>query len=441
MGTGPMEPTRAMRREAGLDARRVAVFGLGYVGLPLIRACVNAGHQVIGFDVNRGVVDGLRNGRSHVDDVADQEIQDWTTRSFLPTTDTKDLSGIDVFVICVPTPLTDAGGPDLTMVKAASATVSRALGAASASPLVVLESTTYPGTTEEVVLPILEESGLLAGKDFALAFSPERIDPGNKSWTFENTPKIVGGLTPDCAAAAEAFYAPLATKVVTVKGLKEAEMAKLLENTYRHVNIALVNELARLCHVMGIDIWDVIAAAETKPYGFQAFRPGPGVGGHCIPIDPNYLGHRVRVETGRAFRFVELAQDINSSMPEYVVQRVAEMLNAEGIALRGSQVLLLGLSYKADVADARETPATRIIEQLEHRGAVVSVHDPSVASLVVGGKTHAIVEDLHTALEEATCVVLLQAHSSYMSMGKEIASTFLLDTRGTQWLPPSTTRL
>lgn len=330
--------------------KRVAVFGLGYVGLPLIRACINAGHAVIGFDINPNVVANLKAGRSHIDDVDDDEIQRWLAIGFLPTTHQSDLTQIDVFIICVPTPLSKSGGPDLTAVEAATNTIEAHLDD-KRRPLVVLESTTYPGTTEEIVKPILEKNGRTAGRDFALAFSPERIDPGNKTFTFENTPKVVGGFTHQCAVAATEFYQELVVQVVPVKGLKEAEMTKLLENTYRHVNIALVNELAKLSHLMGIDIWDVIQAAETKPYGFQAFRPGPGVGGHCIPIDPNYLSHRVRTELGQSFRFVELAQEINASMPHYVVQRVQNFSTrmASRSAERPSSFLVLPTSVTSPI--------------------------------------------------------------------------------------------
>jgi UDP-N-acetyl-D-glucosamine dehydrogenase len=409
--------------------KRVAVFGLGYVGLPLIRACINAGHAVIGFDINPNVVANLKAGRSHINDVDDDEIQRWLATGFLPTTHQSDLTQIDVFIICVPTPLTKSGGPDLTAVEAATRTIEAQLND-KLKPLVVLESTTYPGTTEEVVKPILEKNGRTAGRDFALAFSPERIDPGNKTFTFENTPKVVGGFTHQCAVAATEFYQEIVVQVVPVKGLKEAEMTKLLENTYRHVNIALVNELAKLSHLMGIDIWDVIQAAETKPYGFQAFRPGPGVGGHCIPIDPNYLSHRVRTELGQSFRFVELAQEINASMPHYVVQRVQEILNEDGIALSGAAILILGVTYKRDIADIRESPAVPVIKELVRLGANVSYHDPYVDDLIIGATQIPRSTDLPIDVPNAACIILIQDHSEYRENAALLEARRILDTRG-----------
>jgi nucleotide sugar dehydrogenase len=408
---------------------RVAVFGLGYVGLPLIRACVNQGRTVVGFDIDEQKVECLNQGRSHVDDVHDHEVADWLTRSFRPTTNPDDLTDIDVFVICVPTPLTKAGGPDLGAVETATRTIEERLDK-ERIPLVVLESTTYPGTTEEVVKPILEKNGLIAGIDFHLAFSPERIDPGNQTWTFENTPKVVGGLTPECAEAAAAFYEPITGGVVRTKGLKEAEMAKLLENTYRHVNIALVNEMWKLSHELGIDIWDVIDAAETKPYGFQAFRPGPGVGGHCIPIDPNYLSHRVKEELGQPFRIVELAQEINASMPEFVIKRAQEMLNEQGRSLKGSTILILGVAYKKDIGDSRESPALPLMKGLLKRGATVTFDDPFIAEVEANGSSLERVEERDAAIEAAHLVILVQDHSAYAALLGGIEGQRLLHTRG-----------
>ena len=360
-----------------MTSQRVAVLGLGYVGIPLVGACIKAGHEVVGFDSDERVVASLNSGLSHIDDVPASEIARWLGHGFVATANASELVDIDVFIICVPTPLSEDGSPDLTAVERASGTVAAQLEGAR-KPLVVLESTTYPGTTEEIVKPILESNGLRATDDFCLAFSPERIDPGNQTWDFQNTPKVVGGLTQSCGDRAVAFYSTVTTKVVRTKGLKEAEMAKLLENTYRHVNIALVNELAKVSNLLGIDFWDVIAAAETKPYGFQAFRPGPGVGGHCIPIDPNYLDHRVRTELGQTLRFVELAQDINSSMPAYVVQRVVHLLAQHEMQIESAVVLLLGVTYKPNVADLRETPATAVVRELRRLGATVQFHDPLV---------------------------------------------------------------
>ncbi|MDO9484872.1 MAG: nucleotide sugar dehydrogenase [Actinomycetota bacterium] len=408
---------------------RVAVLGLGYVGIPLVGACIKAGHSVLGFDTDDRVVANLNGGLSHVDDVASVEISSWVSQGFIATSDASTLTDIDVFIICVPTPLSDDGSPDLSAVRAASLTVAAQLDAAR-KPLVVLESTTYPGTTEEIVKPILESRGAIAKADFCLAFSPERIDPGNKEWDFQNTPKIVGGLTESCTDRAVEFYLTVTTEVVRTKGLKEAEMAKLLENTYRHVNIALVNELAKISHLLDIDFWDVIAAAETKPYGFQAFRPGPGVGGHCIPIDPNYLGHRVRTELGQSVRFVELAQEINASMPAYVVHRTEQLLRSDGKSLAGADILLLGVTYKANIGDQRESPAFGVARELRKAGAQVRFHDPLVESWIVDEESVPKMHDLASASAQATCSILLQAHDCYREPTALLGARLLLNTQG-----------
>jgi len=294
--------------------------------------------------------------------------------------------------------------------------------------LVVLESTTYPGTTDEIVRPMLEKaSGLAVGIDFHLAFSPERIDPGNERYGMRNTPKVVGGITPACTEAAAAFYGQVCDTVVKAKSAREAEMAKLLENTYRHVNIALVNEMSIFCHELGIDLWDAIRCAATKPFGFQAFYPGPGVGGHCIPIDPNYLSYKVRAELKHPFRFVELAQEINSRMPGYVVDRAAELLNTDAKALNGAKVLLLGVTYKNDIADQRESPARPIARKLLQRGALLSYHDPFVDSWQVDGTD---VRRAESPAEQADLTILLQAHAQYDLDSIAASAHLLFDTRG-----------
>src|SRR6202046_2571927 len=376
---------RASGGDLGRDhmpAQDVLVIGLGYVGLPLAVQAARAGFRVTGYDTRAEIASGLMAGHSHVDDVTDAEVAAMLGRGFLATTDEAAAGQPDVIVICVPTPLSVADGPDLSAVRAAAATAGRLLRSGT---LVSLESTTYPGTTEEVVRPVLEKaSGLSAGIGFSLAFSPERIDPGNPDYGFANTPKIVGGVTPACADAAAAFYGRICDQVVRAKSAREAEMAKLLENTYRHVNIALVNEMAIFCHELGVDLWDAIRCAATKPFGFQPFYPGPGVGGHCIPIDPNYLGYKVRT-LGYPFRFVELAQEINARMPAYVVDRAVELLNLAGKPLTGSHILLLGVTYKKDVADQRESPVKVIAAKLRSRGADLCYHDPHVAAWAVSG--------------------------------------------------------
>jgi UDP-N-acetyl-D-glucosamine dehydrogenase len=410
-----------------MRAQDVLVIGLGYVGLPLAIQAARAGFQVTGLDTSQEKVAGLMAGRSHVDDVTDAEIAEMLDHGFRATADAATVGLQDVIVICVPTPLSEADGPDLSAVRAATATAGQLLRAGT---FVSLESTTYPGTTEEVVRPLLEKaSGLTAGIDFYLAFSPERIDPGNSVYGFRNTPKIVGGLTPSCTDAAEAFYSQVCDQVVRAKTSREAEMAKLLENTYRHVNIALVNEMAVFCRELDVDLWDAIRCAATKPFGFQPFYPGPGVGGHCIPIDPNYLSYKVRT-LGYPFRFVELAQEINGRMPSYVTDRAAELLNRHAKAVNGAKVLLLGVTYKRDIADQRESPARPLARKLLARGARLSYHDPYVPAWQVDGQVIPRAEDLEAALAAADLVILLQAHSSYDPAQLIRASRLLLDTRG-----------
>jgi UDP-N-acetyl-D-glucosamine dehydrogenase len=410
-----------------MPTQNVLVIGLGYVGLPLALQAARSGLRVTGLDTSEKIVAGLLAGRSHVDDVTDDEVAEMLAAGFGAAADEADVEPQDVIVICVPTPLSEAAGPDLSAVKAAAQTAGRLLRHGT---LVSLESTTYPGTTEEVVRPLLEKaSGLTAGLDFALAFSPERIDPGNPVYGFGNTPKVVGGLTPSCTDAAAAFYARICDQVVRAKSAREAEMAKLLENTYRHVNIALVNEMLIFCRELDVDLWDAIRCAATKPFGFQPFFPGPGVGGHCIPIDPNYLSYKVRT-LGYPFRFVELAQEINGRMPGYVTDRAAELLNRHAKAVNGAKVLLLGVTYKRDIADQRESPARPLARKLIGRGAVVSYHDPHVPAWQVDEQAIPRAEDLEAALAAADLVILLQVHHSYDPAQLAHRARLLLDTRG-----------
>jgi nucleotide sugar dehydrogenase len=407
--------------------QHLVVIGLGYVGLPLAQAAAAAGLTVTGLDRSARVVDGLNAARSHVDDLSDADIATMRQQGFTATSDPSVLASADIAVICVPTPLDAAGGPDLGAVHGAVGDI-----AANLHPgmLVVLESTTYPGTTDDEVRPALEAGGLVAGRDFFLAFSPERIDPGNPVYGITNTPKIVGGVTSDSTEAAAAFYGSFVDTVVTTRGAREAETAKLLENTYRHINIALVNEMARFCHELDIDLWDVIRAASSKPFGFQAFYPGPGVGGHCIPIDPNYLSYQVRAKLGYPFRFVELAQEINSTMPAYVARRIQDELNDVGRAVRGANVLLLGVTYKPNIADERESPARPLADALLNLGADLSFHDPFVPEWTTGGRSFARVADLDAAVKDADLVVLLQAHASYDLAHIASLAQRLFDTRG-----------
>lgn len=407
-------------------ASDVAIIGLGYVGLPLAEEASRVGLKVLGFDVSQRVVDGLNAGRSHVDDLSDGDIAEMTEAGFEATTDPSRLGEVSTIVICVPTPLSEDGGPDLGPVRAAVDTIAQHL---RAGQTIILESTTYPGTTDEVVRPALEASGLVAGTDFHLAFSPERIDPGNQEFGAKNTPKVVGGHTPACGDAAAAFYGQFVDTVVRAKGTREAETAKLLENTYRHINIALVNEMARFCHDLGIDLWDVIAAAKTKPFGFQAFYPGPGVGGHCIPIDPNYLSYNVRAKLGYPFRFVELAQEINATMPAYVVHRAQDILNGDGKALNGSTVLLLGVTYKPDIADQRESPAVPLAQQLIAKGATVQYFDAKVADWRAVPEAERV-DDLDAAVAAADLTVLVQNHKSFDVEALASTAQRFFDTRG-----------
>ncbi len=405
----------------------VVVLGLGYVGLPLAHEAARAGLRVVGFDIEAAVVDGLNAGRSHVDDLSDEDIAEMLSAGFRATADESVLTTASTIVVCVPTPLAQDGSPDLGAVTGAVQTVARQL---QPGQVVILESTTWPGTTEEIVQPILEEGGLKVGADFHLAFSPERIDPGNPTYGIKNTPKVVGGVTPGCTQHAAAFYRQFIDTVVPAKGSREAETAKLLENTYRHINIALVNEMARFCHELDIDLWNVIDLAATKPFGFQAFYPGPGVGGHCIPIDPNYLSYTVRTRLGYPFRFVELAQEVNSGMPGYVTRRAQDILNDDGKALRGAKVLLLGVTYKRNIADQRESPAVPLAEHLRSAGADVSYHDPAVASWNLPHGSLDRVPDLDQAVADADLVILVQNHSSYDVDALAGRAQQFFDTRG-----------
>lgn len=405
----------------------VVVCGLGYVGLALAREASFGGLAVAGYDVSPGVVDSLRRFRSPVDDVSGTDLRAMAANGFTATTDPDVLGLAAVVTICVPTPLDASGRPDLGAVRAASAAVGARLRPGT---LVVLESTSFPGTTEDVVRPILEKTwALTAGIDFHLAFSPERIDPGNSVSTLANTPKLVGGATPACTAAAIAFYERFVEKVISAKGTREAEMAKLLENTYRHVNIGLVNEIALLCHRLGIDVWDVIECASSKPFGFQPFRPGPGVGGHCIPVDPHYLAHRAR-ESGFATRLIELAEEINAGMPRYVVARCDELVRSTGGRLDGARVLLLGVTYKANVTDVRMSPAYPVTRELRARGAGVAYHDPYVDGWTVDNEPVTRRRELDAALRDADLTILLQRHNVYHPDDLATHARLLFDARG-----------
>ena len=360
------------------DIKRAVVVGQGYVGLPVAVRAVHAGYDVVGFEVDDRKVEALNAGTSHVEDISDAEMSSVVgTGRYRATATEADIAEFDVAVISVPTPMGE-GVPDLSFIETAARTVAPHIRPGST---VILESTTYPGTTEELVAPILEHgSGLRAGADFHLGYSPERIDPGNARWKLENTPKVVSGVDRASLEKVQGFFDDIVERTVPVSGTREAELTKLLENTFRHVNIALVNELAMFAKDLGIDVWEAIDAASTKPFGYMRFTPGPGVGGHCLPIDPSYLSWQVERSLGRTFRFVELANDVNEHMPDYVVRRVQSLLNENRKAVNGSTILAYGLAYKANTSDARETPSRPVIAQLQALGADVHLADPHVAA-------------------------------------------------------------
>ncbi|MFI9628875.1 nucleotide sugar dehydrogenase [Streptomyces sp. NPDC052042] len=386
----------------------VAVVGIGYAGLPLAVAAAAAGHRTRGLDRNDFLVAQVNMGRPPVDTVTLAELAAVSDR-LDATTDPAFLEECSVVALCVPTPVSPQGVPDLGPLISAVRTVRSHL---VPGQLVIIESTTYPGTTEGVVREVLEESGLVAGRDFNLAFSPERVDPGNTRFGFHNTPKVVGGLTPACRDRAAAFYGALTEQVHLTRSPREAEAAKILENTFRQVNLALVNEFAQICHRLGVDVWDTIEAASTKPFGFTAFRPGTGVGGHCIPVDPLYLIHRA-TQAGVPFRLAEQAQRINDSMPVWVAARARELLERDGVPVRGARVLLLGVTYKPDVADVRHSPAGPLAAELRGAGADVAFHDPYVDAFSVQGQPLTPTRDLRAAIEAADLTVVVQRHRVY----------------------------
>ncbi|MER7570474.1 nucleotide sugar dehydrogenase [Streptomyces sp. NPDC126514] len=388
----------------------LAVIGLGPYGLPLAQAAVAAGISTLGYRT------GPEPGS-----LSPAEVRRMVAAGFRHATSPAELGRVRTAVLCAPTPRGADGGLDLTQVETAARTLA---GRMRPHTTVILESPVPPGTTEDVLRPLLEEgSGLRAGRDFHLAYSPSRVDPGNRDFTPANTPKVIGGLTPACTESAAAFYARLTDKVVRARGPREAETVQLLETNFRHVNIALVNEMAALCHDMGVDLWDVIRCAETKPFGYQAFRPGPGVGGHAVPQD--LTGH-----TGRTLRMVELAQQVNSQMPRYVIQRAATLLNEHGKSARGARVLLLGVTYKADLADQQSTPAEEIAVRLMSLGASVSYHDPHIPSWNVLDRPVPRADSLYEAAADADLTILLQQHRTYDLQGLSVKAQLLLDTRG-----------
>jgi UDP-N-acetyl-D-glucosamine dehydrogenase len=405
---------------------QVAIIGMGYVGLPLAVEFARVGFKVTGLDIDAEKIGALQAGDSYIPDIPSTTVRSLVKDGrFHPTTDPEALKNMDTVTICVPTPLRKTKDPDLSYIMNSVEVIRRSL---HPGQLIILESTTYPGTTEEMVLPTLEETGLKVGRDFFLAFSPERVDPGNKQYTTRNTPKVVGGITAECTQLARTLYEQAIDKVISVSSTKVAETVKLLENTFRSVNIGLVNEIALMSDRLGINVWEVIDAAATKPFGFLPFYPGPGIGGHCIPIDPFYLSWKAR-QSGFEARFIDLAGQINSRMPEYVVEKVMEALNQHGKCLKGARLLIVGVAYKKDINDVRESPALDIISLLARKGVQISYHDPFVPSLPVEGIEQSSKTLDEKTLEEQDCVVIVTNHSGldYEKIVK--ASRLIMDTR------------
>jgi UDP-N-acetyl-D-glucosamine dehydrogenase len=425
------EPRVVNQKQAALVGRiaageaRVGTIGLGYVGLPLAVEFASAGLRVLGFDIAEEKVAAINRGESYVKDVPAARVAEHVQAGRLvASADFAGLAECDAIIICVPTPLGKTKDPDLSMVVDASEAIAQHQ---RPGQLIVLESTTYPGTTEELIQPILERGGLKAGTDFFLAFSPERVDPGNPKYHTRNTPKIIGGVTPECTAAAKALYSRAVETVIEVSSTRTAEMVKLLENTFRSVNIGLVNEVALMCERLGVNVWEVIEAAASKPFGFMPFYPGPGLGGHCIPIDPLYLSWKMKTLNYRA-RFIELAGEINSEMPEYVCERVALALNDQKKAVNGSRILVVGVAYKKDIDDVRESPALDIINVLRSRGATVSWHDPFVPSVRLGEQVEHSTE-LMPAVRQCDAVVIVTDHGGLSWAEIVDAAPLVLDTR------------
>jgi UDP-N-acetyl-D-glucosamine dehydrogenase len=402
------------------------IVGLGYVGLPLAVELANAGYRVLGFDVQQRVVDGLNARHSHVKDVSDAQLAGAVAAGrFSATTDMSRLSEPDAISICVPTPLSKFKDPDVSYIVAATEAIKQRLRRGQA---IILESTTYPGTTREILLPALESTGLKAGEDFFLAFSPERVDPGNPTYGTRNTPKVVGGITEDCSRVAAALYQPAIERLVPVSTTEAAELVKLLENTFRSVNIGLVNEMAIVCDKLGVDVWEVIEAAATKPFGFMKFLPGPGLGGHCIPIDPHYLAWKMRGLNYKT-RFIDLAGELNTEMPLFWVRKLAEALNGQGKAVRGASVLVVGVAYKRDIDDLRESPALDIIRLLEGQGARVTYHDPHVPSFEEDGHEFRSVPLDPATVTAADCIMIVTDHSSIDYRMIQRNAKLVVDTR------------
>jgi len=403
------------------------IIGLGYVGLPLAVELAKAGFKVLGYDISQRVVDGINAGRSHIKDINDAELAAVVSQGLLSaTTDAARLAEPDAISICVPTPLSKFKDPDMSYIQAATDVVARTL---RVGQVIILESTTYPGTTREVVLPALEKTGLKVGQDFFLSFSPERVDPGNATYHTRNTPKVVGGITDACRDVTIALYGPAIDTLVPVKTTEAAELVKLLENTFRSVNIGLANEMAIVCDKLGVDVWDVIEAAATKPFGYMKFLPGPGLGGHCIPIDPHYLAWKMRGLNYKT-RFIDVAGEVNTEMPVFWVRKVADALNRRSRAVNGAKVLVLGVAYKRDIDDIRESPALDIIHLLEQRGAIVSFHDPHISTYRdEEGHARESVPLEAATLAASDCVIIITDHTSIDWPMVKAHAPLVVDTR------------
>jgi UDP-N-acetyl-D-glucosamine dehydrogenase len=406
---------------------RIVVLGLGYVGLPLATIFAEAGFEVIGVEPNPEKVNTLEDGKSYVQDVPSEKVaQLIESGKFKATTEFSAITEADAVSICVPTPLRKTGDPDLSFILDATGEMAKYM---HPGVVVVLESTTYPGTTREILLPKLRDnSGLKVGEDFFLAFSPERVDPGREDWTTYNTPKVIGGITPACSEIAALWYAQALKTVVPVSSAESAEMTKLLENTFRMINIGLVNEMAIMCDRLGLDVWEIIDAAATKPFGFMKFTPGPGLGGHCIPIDPLYLSWKLKALNYTA-RFIDLASEINTGMPRYVVSKVQDALNEQGLPLKNSKILVVGVAYKPDVDDIRESPALDIIGLLGQKGASVSYHDPFIPRINHDDWSLESVRDLIESVKDSNCVVIVTNHSMYDYTALLENAALVIDTR------------
>jgi UDP-N-acetyl-D-glucosamine dehydrogenase len=403
-----------------------AVIGLGYVGLPLAMEIEAAGFNVVGIDLDKNKIDTLNQGKSYIADVSESIVADAVQSGrFKPTTDFSVLRNADTVSICVPTPLSKSRDPDISFILSATVEIRKYL---HAGQLIVLESTTYPGTTDELIVPELEVAGLKVGTDFCVAFSPERIDPGNASFNTRNTPKIVGGITAECTDVARLFYSQFIERVIPVSGTKCAEMVKLLENTFRSVNIGMVNELALMCDLLGVDVYEVIDAAATKPFGFIPFYPGPGLGGHCIPIDPHYLAWKLKALNFQA-RFIGLAAEINGMMPSVVATLVADGLNRASKSIRGSKIMILGVAYKKNVSDCRESPALDVMRLLADKGAILSYNDPLVPTLRLGASMLKSADASPAEIAKQDCVIILTDHSAYDIQRIVEAARLIIDTR------------